>query len=186
MQQLEHNWLPNIPSHIQPRYAGDNTKCQWWDIFQGINNWRICSVVPTSTTDYDEVEESKKYVLEGVTSRMSEIVTPNNYGSFSTDDPDADGYYIVMWVGYPYTLKEAFLCKEYDPPIWIDSGDIVCKALCMNKLQYTAHWYTISKISTVVRMAQVVCADLQLLSMSKEHSLPSGCNILGHRPISHF
>lgn len=64
VQQQEHNWLPNIPPHMKPWCAGNNTKCQWWDIFQGLNNWSICNVVPTSMADYDEVEESKKYVLE--------------------------------------------------------------------------------------------------------------------------
>ena len=38
-------------------------------------------------------------------------------GAFATEDPHADGYYLVKWVDEPRTLNEDLVLNEFDRPI---------------------------------------------------------------------
>ncbi len=60
------------------------------------------------------MEEAQAYALKGIETINSELVENGNYGAFSTDDPDADGYYIVQWTGDPFTLQDDLLLESTD------------------------------------------------------------------------
>ena len=91
----------------------------------------------------------------------------------------ADGYYIVMWTSVPYTLQEDVELPEYTPAMKIKAGALVCDAEYYNKLPQGRLWYTPTKgeeRKTLVRMVQVVAADLKLAPISATNALPSGMN----------
>eukprot|EP00966_Prymnesium_polylepis_P149338 3450181-Prymnesium_polylepis.1 len=103
------------------------------------------------------------------------------YGAFSTSDQDADGYYLVQWIGEPYTLQEDEELTEYTPAIWIKAGEAVCKGKYFNKVQGAQLWYTAmegaaAETETLVRMKHVVAADLKLAPISEVNKLPHGMN----------
>ena len=64
------------------------------------------------------------------------------------------GYYIVKWERTPDELQE-------DTDIF-QAGDIVCNATYVNTIQQANHWYTEITINTVVRVQNVLAANLDL------------------------
>jgi hypothetical protein len=65
---------------------------------------------------------------------MAEKVEVGSFGTFHTDDPDADGYYLVEWTSVPYTIQDNVELTEYDPPIQIKEGELVCDGNYWNKV----------------------------------------------------
>ena len=61
-------------------------------------------------------EDLEKAILIKYADSMSEKLAPGNVGAFLTEDEDTDGYYIVTWTSFPYTLQEDERCTVYDPP----------------------------------------------------------------------
>jgi hypothetical protein len=103
-------------------------------------------------------------------------------GAFATEDPDADGYYLVEWVGEPWTLDEDLVLDEYDPPIVLKRGERVVRAKYYNKVPRATRWYTPSNLLTTVRLQQVLVANLEIQSESTTTSkLPNTCNKVAAR-----
>jgi hypothetical protein len=128
----------------------------------------------------DEAEEAQAYALKGNETINSEQVEMGNYGAFSTDDPEVDGYYIVQWTGDPHTLQEDLLLESTD---CIPSGEIVCEARFSCKIPRANRWFIPEKegltgenLLTTVRMKQVVAPNLTLDELSDQNRLPNGCN----------
>jgi hypothetical protein len=103
-----------------------------------------------------------------------------NYGAFSTDDPEADGYYIVQWTGDPHTLQEDLLLES---TYCIPSGEIVCEARFFCIIPHANRWFIPEKegstgenLLTTVRRKQVVAPNLTLDGLSNQNRLPNGCN----------
>jgi hypothetical protein len=55
-------------------------------------------LIPGANTDEDEVELTMNVALQGIAVMMSETMEAGKYGAFMTDDPNADGYYLVEWM----------------------------------------------------------------------------------------
>ena len=83
---------------------------------------------------------------------MAEKVTDGGVGVFQTEDPDADGYYLIKWTTSPYTLQEDKLLNEYEPPQLVKAGEIVCEGQYFNPVSRARLWYTPSEVPTTVRM----------------------------------
>ena len=67
--------------------------------------------------------------------------------------------------------------KEYTPAIRIKAGELVCDAVYYNKVAGARGWYTPTQgedAKTVVRVQQVVAANLTLAPISATNALPSG------------
>jgi hypothetical protein len=165
-----------------------------FDIFEGLNNWQIISLSPAANSNDNEVEEAQAYALKGIETINSEQVGMGNYGAFSTDDPEADGYYIVQWTGDPHTLQEDLLLESTD---CIPSGEIVCESRFFCKIPRANRWFIPEKglngenLLTTVRMKQVVAPNLILEGLSDQNRLPNGCNRqqltpLGPVPLSEY
>jgi len=124
---MDEPWKPGVAAEEQPRYAS-STGCVRWKIFvlegqPGINDWKIIDIGPKKVSDPKEEEEAHAQLLEGVMEMMAETVKANQYGAFSTEDEDADGYYIVKWTSDPYTLQEDVELPEYTPEAGADLRD---------------------------------------------------------------
>ena len=62
-------------------------------------------------------------------------------GAFHTSNCSTHGYYIVKWTVNAYTLQEKYKCHEFNPPVIIPEGELVCPAKFMNPIKKTSHWY---------------------------------------------
>jgi hypothetical protein len=179
IRQLNAPWIPGVPINEQTRYAqAGSLDCEWGPIFlNGLNNWHIVTLRKTKLTDTAEIEEAQALVLEGIGVRMAERVQIGGNGAFLTDDPDADGYYIVEWSGPAYTLQEEIILAEFDPPISVPMGELVVAAKYWNPVPRARLWYTPGEnLATVVRMKQVLSADLSLGPISEACPLPNNCD----------
>jgi hypothetical protein len=176
--QLERLWLPGVTAEEQPRYSR-NSQCTYFGIFDGLNDWQIISLSPNANSNDEELDEAQAYALKGIETINSEKVEMGNYGAFSTDDPEADGYYIVQWTGDPYTLQDDLLLESTD---CIPAGEIVCEARYFCKIPRANRWFVKEKTQngenavTTVRMKQVVAPNLALEGVNDQNRLPNGCN----------
>jgi hypothetical protein len=179
LAQLEKPWQPNVAASEQPRYKTGN--CELAPIFRDdLNAWHITYVRQEtgedSSGELDELEEANSRLLGGIATRMAERVTDGGVGVFQTEDPDADGYYLVKWTTSPYTLQDDQLLQEYEPPQLVKAGELVCQGNYFNPVGRARLWYTPSGVPTTVRMQQVIAPDLALLSISNQNKLPNTCN----------
>ena len=67
-------------------------------------------------------------ILEKYGDAISENIVVGSLAAFITDDEDSGGYYIVKWLSESYTLQGRVVLKEYDPPMILDAGELVCDA----------------------------------------------------------
>ena len=84
---------------------------------------------------------------------------------------------MIKWSGKPYTLQDDVELTQYTPAIHIKAGEHVIDGEFMNKVPGAQLWYTPMEgeaRKTVVRVKQVVAADLKLAPISDEDKLPSG------------
>jgi hypothetical protein len=183
LEQLAKPWLPGLDASKQPRFAKGNKNCHWWSMFEGLNDWHIVELhrVRQKIAAVDEIagneyNEAQDVVLDAFAVRMAEDVVAGRNGAFMTEDPDTDGYYVVEWSSSPYTLQEDVELDEFDPPLRLSAGELVVDAHYYNKVPTTRKWYTRSALATVVRMKQVVAADLEMHSISDTNKLPSVCS----------
>jgi hypothetical protein len=134
-------------------------------------------LIPGANTNEDKVELLIEVALQGIAVMMSERMEAGKYGAFVTDDPKSDGYYLVEWMTPPYTLQDDERLEEYDPPIIIPKGELVCDAKYWSKVPGARQWYVPEEDSmTVVRVKQVIAPDIELLAISANVKLPNTCN----------
>lgn len=114
-------------------------------------------------------------ILDAIAETNLPEIQQSNYGTFATQDPEADGYYVVQWTSLPYVLEEERELGEFDPPIVLQPGELVCDATYFNRVPRAARWYTPSEMKTVVRLRQVLKTDLILGPVSDKNKLPNTC-----------
>ena len=109
---------------------------------------------------------------------MSEHVTIGRYGAFMTTDKTSRGYYIVHWHSIPYTLQDDFELNDYDPPIILKAGELVCNGEYMNPMPQTKLWYTQPHvpIRTKIRMKHVVKSECTMHPSSAENKMTHSCS----------
>jgi hypothetical protein len=170
-EQLEIPWDYQITDPKKQARYGSSRKCTLWPVFEGLNDWTIVTAVPTDENDMDELDEAHDIVLETIAERNKGEIKVGSIGAFSTEDECR--YYLVEWTSEPYTCTEPILLTEYDPPIVVKKGELVCKARYLEELVGAPRWYEPVKLATTVRLQQVVATSLQLQENSAENSLPS-------------
>ena len=106
----------------------------------GLNKWKIVSLTATSGCDSDEVDLAHTVIMENITTIMAENIEVGSIGAFRTEDENADGYYLVQFTSEPYTLQEATLLTEYEPPLQLDEGELVCEATYFEKVPRARFW----------------------------------------------
>lgn len=165
--QLEIPWdYQKIDPTKQDRYAS-SVHCALWPVFEGLNDWSVVTAVPTDQNDIDDLDEAYDIVLDSIAERNMSEIQQGSIGAFSTEDDCK--YYLVEWTSVPFKLTEPITLAEYDPPIVVKKGELVCKARYLEALVRAPRWYEPVEIETTVRLQQVVAAALQL----EEASLPS-------------
>jgi hypothetical protein len=92
--------------NVGARHASSIT-CKYWDIFEGLNDWKIIKLVPGSENFEDDLDEAKHMVLHVMATEAAEQIKMRKISCFLTNDPDSNGYYVVEWKSEPYALQEA-------------------------------------------------------------------------------
>merc|ERR1712232_1226033 len=67
------------------------------------------------------------------------------------DDPQSDGYYLVEFIGLPYTDQE--------------TGEFLVDCNWLYKIKGCSFWYESSENSTTVRVLNIVSTDVDLIPM---------------------
>ena len=97
-------------------------------------------------------------------------------GAFHTSDSNTPGYYIVQWTGNAYTLQEKYICHEFDSPVIIPEGGLVCPAKSMTPTRKTSHWYhkIDEAIPIMVKLKQVLMPYIKLIQHNNtKNNFPS-------------
>ena len=89
---------------------------------------------------------------------ISREIEIGNIGAVVTDDPDADGYYLVEWTSIPYT------CQETDKP--------KVSGKYLNKVRGAKNWYTKSDLRADHEIDHVVLAKASMEAISETNPLP--------------
>jgi hypothetical protein len=171
--QFNQEWDPNVEASLQRRYASSVT-CILWEIFEGLNDWNIVQLLPGNDNDEEEIQTIHRIVLDAKAESL--CVEVDNVGAFRTEDPDADGYYLVKWSSQPYRLEESRELTEYHPPLFVPQGELVADAVYLNLVPRAPRWYTPVEMCTTVRLQQVIVASLTLHDESEGSRLPNSCN----------
>jgi hypothetical protein len=48
--------------------------CKYWDIFEGLDDWKIIKLVPCPESSEDDVDEAKQMVLHGIATEAAEEI----------------------------------------------------------------------------------------------------------------
>jgi hypothetical protein len=115
--QKQEEWYSTVEDYV------------WSEMFVGgLNDWKIITLTATDCCDSDKVDLASTVILENITTIMAENIEVGSIGAFLTEDKDVDGYYLVEFTSEPYTLQEATLLTEYEPPLQLEEGKLVCEA----------------------------------------------------------
>jgi hypothetical protein len=81
--------------------------CKYSSILRGYNKWYITELkILKDTTTEEEMQEMHEGVLMGMTQVSADEIEEGLFGAFQTSDTQTLGYYIVQWMGNPFTLQE--------------------------------------------------------------------------------
>jgi hypothetical protein len=169
--QLNEPWIPTKTPKEQPRYK-QNKDCEMWDVFEGHNDWEIVEIRPGENTPNEDMEEVYATVLESIADVMASEIEENKIGAVSTVDEE---YYLIKWTHLPYRMDGDRFLTEYDPPIHVKDGELVCEGLYLEGLHRAKGWFYQTGIKTVVRLQQVLAADIKMRPITTpENLLPRG------------
>jgi len=155
--------LELVPPAQQPRFA-NVVDCRYKNILGEDNKWYIL----TLTLDKDkgvpvDINEARIEAIETMAETIGRNIVVGNFGAQVADDCDAkEGYYIVEWIGMPYTDQE--------------SGELVCDAHYLYPVGRSSRWYTKSLEVAKIELKYVASADVKLENISDVNPLPQRMN----------
>ena len=167
-ERLARPWVNDVNLHPsdQPRYHGDCTECKLWPMFEGLNNWRIVTLVPKTTNDANALKKAQATAIDGLGRRLATLVKVGGQGAYEVDDDPDYEYYPIQWVEDPYEVEEDGEITEGSETVSVRKGEWVCKAKYFDKLPNSRQWYTPSELTTIVRMSTVLAADITMAPAS--------------------
>ena len=105
IEKLKLPWDCNIDRSNQLRYS-QNKGCVNWNIFQGLNDWRLICTYPRNANTW-EVQKVKRSILSNYCKGVSRIIEIGETAVYAVDDDSANGFYIVKWTSGPYIDHES-------------------------------------------------------------------------------
>ena len=90
---------------------------------------------------------------------MASEIVQGKIGAVSTVD---DKYYLLKWTNLPYRIEGDQFLTEYDPPIHVKDGELVCEGQYLEELLRAIKWYYPTDIKTVVRLQQFLAANIEM------------------------
>ena len=164
--------------HPSTRYVGPRDTCVMWEIFKidddhGYNDWKMVLLKQRKDCLEVDVVETMGATLCGLGWTLAQLVKDGGYGGYIVDDDNID-YYLVKWVGLPWEVEADEIIQECGAGYPVFKGEMICKGIWLDKLRGARNWYTPTTHTCIVRMQQVVNADLQLNVRYAEYPLRRG------------
>ena len=181
--QLDKPWIPGVTPENQERYAPVKD-CVYYPILDKYNDWIIMPFVKERKTPVEEFQEIHKIVLDDIATNMGKLVKDNNFGVVNANDFLADDFYIVRFVGNPYTLQTAI---KVDKDI-LPSGSMACKAEFFSPAREKSRWYLRppeGQMMTIVAMRNILVPDLKVHIITHRHQLDMNMRTLSDNEILH-
>ena len=172
-QQLEKPWDNDKPRGDQDMFA-ENKHCVYWNLFEGLNNWRIIRMVDKKGME-NEDDGFERQIIHNYMDLMAEKIAEGEVGAVSTSDDKTDGYYLVKWCGIPYTLQESVVNTSFLDNDTMEPGEMVCKAMYYNpvQLENMKYWYFLSRYEALIPLQQVLRTGIKMHPISNENK-PNG------------
>jgi hypothetical protein len=171
VEQLKKKWEPGTPPNQQPRYE-QNKNCELWPVFEGHNDWEVVAIRAGENTGDDQMEDVYATVLESIADVMASEIEQGKIGAVSNVD---NTYYVLQWTSLPYRIEGDQFLTEYNPPIHVKDGELVCEGKYLEELPRANKWYYPTEIKTVVRLQQVLAADIKMDPIAApDNLLPGG------------
>ena len=171
--QLGKAWIPLVPAKDQERYK-KNENCEYWAIFEGLNDWEIVDVLPGGDgkgegETNNEMENVFNTVLENISDVMAREIGEGGIGAIGTDD--ACQFYLLEWTGLPFRQPEEVVENE----IRLKKNEYVCRARFLEKLPRTTKWYyrVPAGDEFTVRLQTVLAANIRLDPAGDSNKLPT-------------
>ena len=117
----------------------------------------------------EELEETKKIVLDSIVENMESVIQEGNYGAFSTVDSAYHGFYPVQWQGSPYVANEDHVING---ETFVSKGELLVKARYLDKIPRASGWWDIIDEEVVVRVQHVLVPDLRFNKVQPGCQLP--------------
>ena len=113
VEKLKLAWDNARDKKDQPRYSR-NQKCVKWEMFQGLNDWKIVETFAKNNNDRDS-EKVKRTILRKRRSDMSGLIKMGETAAYAVEDKNANGFYLVKWTSEPYADQETkqLMCKGF-------------------------------------------------------------------------
>ena len=86
-------WMPHVDMHEQTRYAA-NEECVLWRSYEGVNDWRICELLPAMDDDERGAQDLIRCILNAMEVCMLLMIREGEVRAVGTTDNVAMGYYV--------------------------------------------------------------------------------------------
>ena len=91
----------------------------------------------TNDCSEDDIKNLHNDVLAHIGSNMGSYVSECSFGAVNTNDTRTEGFYIVRFTSFPYTLQD----DEYVDNEVLTGGSIVCDAVYYEPARENSLWY---------------------------------------------
>ena len=156
IEKLKVPWDCNIDRGNQPRYS-QNKGCVNWNIFQGLNDWRLICTYPRNANT-GEVQKVKRSILSKYCKGVSRIIEIGETAAYAVDDESADGFYLVKWTSGPYIDHE--------------SKQLVADAVFYDKIPQCNYIYYIMEEKIQVRVQYVIVTGIVMPTITQTNEFP--------------
>ena len=100
---LDQQWLSGFQSTKQARYQ-PVINFTYWTGLGPYNNWNIIHLTPKSIPS-EAFDDIHQVVIDGISENMASLVQVVMYGTINIDYTKTNGFYVIQFLSYTYTLK---------------------------------------------------------------------------------
>ena len=114
---------------------------------------------------------------------MRKKTVEGRVGAYLVDGEEDINYYLVRWVGQPYQAERDMEIDNGTIPFQVRRGEWLCEGKWLFHIPDAPNWYYVKEKedTVVVRMQQVVSADVRMIPVGPGHKLPETCGDASRR-----
>ena len=147
---------------VAERYRNPRDDCEYWEMYQGWNDWKTISFEPDVTCDGEELQYSLSMPIKAVAERMAKGINVGGYGAYLVEDDPKTKYYLVKWTEEPRQVEADGYETCGEDEYYLQEGDWVCKGVWLNYVPRAQFWYTVGLTEVLVQCQTVLHADVPL------------------------
>ena len=162
----------------QPRFQ-TAVNCIYKEVFERFNEWKIITLksvpIKEAGEDFDaadEMEEIFNDILGEYEIEAANEISKDGFGAYQTDDPEANGFYIIRWTTDAYTLDEDSFDVEGMDGIRLEAGSQVVDGVYWNPVPRAKDWYTPPNEETIFTFRVRYCLKGEIYLIEPTDSYP--------------